>query len=240
MNQLPEGTVLDEVGSPGGVLELVTLQAKGTVWIGVKLKGLPLESAIGLHTGSEKNQYFEATAEMHGTWGVAFGAVSPEIERVEVWNERGKSFPARIVPLPVHFGEQYRAAWGVATECRRSCELTGYDDRGRFIDGEMIRPRRRDLTADETLELIRTHCERSLRDLTWALKRMPSIPEQAGHVKHVENELHERALLLAYVEGADDERTAGSSVGAILRRYAAAVEAEGWEPPFAHEESSNR
>lgn len=239
MNQLPEGIVLDEVGSPGGTLELVTHQAKGAVWIGVRFKGLPLKSAIGLHTGSEKNRYLEATAEIHGNWGVAFGAVSPEMERVEVRNERGRSFPARIVPLPVDFGEQYRAAWGVATECRRNCELTGHDDRGRFIDGAMIRPQRHDLTAEETLELIRTHCDRSLRDLTWALKRMPSIPEQAGHVKHVESERYERALLLAYVEGADDERTAASSVGAILRRYAAAVDAEGWEPPFAREEGSN-
>jgi hypothetical protein len=30
----------------------------------------------------------EVTAEIHGTWGVAFGAVSPEIDRVEVRNER--------------------------------------------------------------------------------------------------------------------------------------------------------
>jgi len=40
---------------------------------------------------------------------------------------------------------------------------------------------------------------------------------------------------LAYVEGATDERNAMSATDEIVRRYAAAVEAEGWEPPFAHQ-----
>jgi hypothetical protein len=239
MDQLPDGVVLDEAVSPGGPLELVAYQAEGTVWIGVKPKGSPLKGSMGLHTGSEKNFYLEATADMHGTWGVAFGGVSPEIERVEVRNERGGSFPGRIVSLPVSFAEEYRAAWGVATECRKDCRLTAYDERGRLINESMIRPQRRDLTPEETLELIRAHCDNSLRYYTWALRRMPTIPEQAGHEHQVESRRHAPALVLAYVEGADDERTAASSVSAIIQRYGDAIDAEGWEPPFAHEDGSN-
>jgi hypothetical protein len=238
MDRLPDGVVLDEAASPGGPLELVAYEAEGATWIGVKPKGSPLKMAIGLHTGSEKNHYLEATAHIHGTWGVAFGAVSPEIERVEVRNERGESTPARIVPLPSSFAEEYRAAWGVAAECRRDCRLIGHDDRGRLIYGEMIRPKRRDLSAEETLELIRAHCDNGLRYYTWALKRMPSIPEQAGQVQQVEGYQRAPALVLAYVEGADDERTALSAVDAIIRRYDELVEAEGWVPPFAREDGS--
>jgi hypothetical protein len=39
--------------------------------------------------------------------------------------------------------------------------------------------------------------------------------------------------VLAYMEGADDERSASSAVDSIVQRYIAAVDAEGWEPPFA-------
>jgi hypothetical protein len=39
--------------------------------------------------------------------------------------------------------------------------------------------------------------------------------------------------VLAYVEGADDERSGLPTVDSIVQRYIAAVEAEGWEPPFA-------
>src|SRR6266498_1038572 len=91
-------------------LELVAYQ-EGTVWIGVKPKGSPLKDAIGLHTGSGEH-YVEAGASIHRTWGVAFGAVSPEVERVEVRNERGEAFEGRIVPLPASFHEEYRAALG--------------------------------------------------------------------------------------------------------------------------------
>jgi hypothetical protein len=239
MDRLPDGVVLDEAVCPDGALELVAYEAEGAVWIGVKPKGSPLKIAIGLHTGSEKNHYLEATADVHGTWGVAFGAVSPEIERVEVRNERGESFPGRIIPLPGSFEEEYRAAWGVATVCKGECALIGHDDRGRLIDQVVIRPRRGDLSAEETLELIRAHCDGGLRYYTWALKRMPSIPEQAGHVQQVETYRRAPALVLAYVEGADDERTALSSVDAIIQRYVDAVEAEGTEPPFAHQDGSN-
>jgi hypothetical protein len=224
---------LDEAASPGGALELVAYEASGLVWIGVRPKGSPLKGALGLHTGSNKEHYLEATAEIHGIWGVAFAAVSPEIERVEVRNERGESFPGRIVPLPVNFEEEYQAAWGIATECRKECRLIAYDDRGRLIDSSMIRPRRHDLSAEETLELIRTHCDNGLRYTTWALKKMPSIPEQAGHVGQVQNHRHALAIVLAYLEGADDERSASSAADSIVQRYIAAVDAEGWEPPFA-------
>jgi hypothetical protein len=97
MDRLPDGILLDEASSPGGTLELVAYEAEGTVWIGVRPKGTPLKGALGLHTGSNKEHYLEMSAEIHGTWGVAFGAVSPEIERVEVRNERAKQFPGRIL-----------------------------------------------------------------------------------------------------------------------------------------------
>jgi hypothetical protein len=79
--------------------------------------------------------------------------------------------------------------------------------------------------------LIRAHCDNGLRYFTWAIKRMPSIPEQAGYVREVQNDRNALAIVLAYVEGADDERAAGPAAYAIIRRYI--VEAEGWEPPFA-------
>lgn len=228
-NELPEGLVLDETDSPDGSLELVAYQEKGTVWVGVKPKGSPLKQAIGLHTGSSEH-YVEATASIHRTWGVAFGAVSPEVERVEVRNERGEGFEGRIVPLPAAFDEEFRAAWGVATSCRQECNLIGYDDTGRLIDGVMLRPSRRDLTAQERLDLIRAQCDDSMKYYTWALKRMPSIPEQAGHVREVENSRREVAMWLAYIEGADDARSALSAVDAIIQRYEAAPDWLEWEP----------
>jgi hypothetical protein len=228
-NELPEGQVLDEAESPDGALQLVAYLEKGTVWIGVKSKGSPLKDAIGLHTGSG-DHYLEATASIHRTWGVAFGAVSPEIERVEVKDERGEAFEGRIVPLPASFGEEFRAAWGVATRSRQECNLIGYDDAGRLINGSMLRPSRRDLTAEERLELIRAHCDNSLKYHTWALRRMPSLPEQAGHVQEVENSRRADAIWLAYVEGADDVEVALSAVDAIIQRYEAAPNVEDWEP----------
>lgn len=228
-DELPDGLVLDEAGSPGGALQLVAYQEGGTVWIGVKPKGAALKGAIGLHTGSREH-YVEASASIHRTWGVAFGAVSPEVERVEVRNERGQAFEGRIVPLPASFDEEFRAAWGVATSCRSDCNLTGYDDSGRLIDGAMVRPSRRDLTAEERLEMIRAQCDSSLKYHTWALRRMPSIPEQAEHVREVEDSRRAVAMWLAYVEGADDERSALSAVDAIIQRYEAAPDWQEWEP----------
>jgi hypothetical protein len=110
--------------------------------------------------------------------------------------------------VPASIEEEYRAAWGIATECRQECTLIGYDDRGRLIEPSMIRPRRPELSAEETLELIRAHCDSGLRYFTWALKRMPSIPEQAGYVREVQNDRNAHALVLAYVEGAHDGRAA--------------------------------
>jgi hypothetical protein len=228
-NELPEGQVLDEAESPEGSIELVAYQERGTIWIGVRSKGSLLKEAMGLHTGSGEH-YVEATASIHQPWGVAFGAVSPEIERVEVRNEQGKAFEGRIVPLPESFDEEFQAAWGVATSCRHECNLFGYDDTGRLIDGSMLRPRRRDLTAEERLELIRAQCDNSMKYYTWALKRMPSIPEQATHVRGVENYRHEVAMWLAYVEGADDPRSALSAVDAIIQRYETAPDWQEWEP----------
>jgi hypothetical protein len=85
----------------------------------------------------------------------------------------------------------------------------------------------------ESLELIRAHCDRGLRYYTWALQRMPSIPEQAPHVNQVRNAALALAHVLAYVEGAEDERGAMLARREIVERYAALVEDEGWQPPFA-------
>lgn len=106
-----------------GPVELVAYKAKGTVWIGIRPQGSSVGEAIGLHTGSNKKHYLEATAAINGTWGVAFGAVSPEVERLEVRNERGESFPGRIIPLTGSFEEEYRTAWGVATVCKKEGRL---------------------------------------------------------------------------------------------------------------------
>ena len=124
--------VLDETATPDGVLQLVACTAGGTAWIGIRPEGSSTNAAIGLHTGSDE-QYLEVTASIQSTWGVAFGAVSPEIHRVEVRNERDEVFPGKIVPLPASFDEEYRAAWGIA-DCERECRLVGFDDRGRRIE----------------------------------------------------------------------------------------------------------
>jgi hypothetical protein len=228
-NELPEGIALDEATSPDGLLELVAYEERGTIWIGVRPKGSPLKEAIGLHTGSREH-YVEASASIHRTWGVAFGAVSPEINRVEVRNEQGEVFQGRIVPLPPSFGEEFRAAWGVASNCRKDCDLIGHEDKGRLIDSTMIRPRRFDLTAEKRLQVIRAQCDSSMKYHTWALKRMPSIPEQAEHVREVENSRRAVAMWLAYVEGADDVPSALSAVDAIIQRYDAAPDCQEWEP----------
>lgn len=84
----------------------------------------------------------------------------------------------------------------------------------------------------EALERIREYCDNGLRYYTWALKRMPSIPEQAGQVGHVESLRSGIAHVLAYVEGATDVRGAMLAREGILTRYARLVEDEGWQPPF--------
>jgi hypothetical protein len=88
-------------------------------------------------------------------------------------------------------------------------------------------------SAEEALELIRAHCDNGLRYYTWALERMPSIPEQAPHVDQIRNLKTGLAHVLAYVEGASDERSAMAARGEIELRYIAMIKAEGWQPPFA-------
>jgi hypothetical protein len=86
----------------------------------------------------------------------------------------------------------------------------------------------------EAHERIRSHCDNGIRYYTWALKRMPSIPEQAGSVRQIENLRSSLAHVLAYIEGATDERSAMLKRDEIVRRYVKSVEQEGWEPPFGH------
>jgi len=218
--------LLDEISTPDGPFELVA-HRRETVWIGIRRKGWPrvdgsaTQSAIGLHTGSAEH-YVEASVSIHGTWGLAYGGVSPEVERVAVRNERREVFPARIIRLPPPFEEEYRAAWGVATDCGMECELIGYDRHGRLIAPDTVRTgERRVPSAAESLELNRQHCDSGLRYYARALKTMPSIPEQAEHVGPVRNSLHALALVLAYVEGAQDEPSAMSEAREIVLRYVA-------------------
>src|SRR5256885_15322625 len=73
--------LLDEISTPDGPFELVA-HRRQTVWIGIRRKGWPrvdgsaTQSAIGLHTGSAEH-YVEASVSIHGTWGLAYGGVSP-------------------------------------------------------------------------------------------------------------------------------------------------------------------
>jgi hypothetical protein len=240
MDESNNEVLLDEMSTPDGAIELVAYRSRGTIWVGIRPKGWkrvegsPTQSACGLHTGSQEH-YVETTASIHGTWGVAFGAVAPEVERVSVRNERRELFPATIIPLPPSFGEEFQAAWGVAPNCERECELIGYDGQDRLIPPNTIwAGERRVLSAEQSLEQIRQHCDNGLRYYTWALGRMPSIPDQAGAVDHVRSLVSSLAHVLAYVEGASDERSAMAARDEIVRRYIAAVETEGWEPPFAH------
>ena len=62
---------------------------------------------------------------------------------------------------------------------------------------------------------------------------MPSIPEQADDVGQVRNLRAHLAHVLAYIEGAIDERGAMFQGEEIVKRYVEAVREEGWEPPFA-------
>ena len=138
-----------------------------------------------------------------------------------------------IIPLPASLDEEYRAAWGLATIAEGQCELIGYDRHDRLIAPQTHRTgERRVLSESESLEQIRQHCDDGLRYYTWVLERMPSIPEQEGYIQAVRNGLYAMALVLAYVEGAPDERTAMLDAHEITRRYVESVEAEGWEPPF--------
>ena len=88
-------------------------------------------------------------------------------------------------------------------------------------------------TNSEALERIRIPCDHGIRYYTWALKRMPSIPEQSGEVPHVESLRFALAHVLAYVEGARDERQAQLRRDKIVKRCKRSVEEEGWEPPFS-------
>lgn len=62
---------------------------------------------------------------------------------------------------------------------------------------------------------------------------MPSIQEQAAHIPQIEDARDGLARVLALVEGATDERSAGLAAGEIVARYELAVLEEGWQPSFA-------
>jgi hypothetical protein len=228
--------VLDEASTPEGPMELVVYEAKDIVWIGVRARGGPLTDAIGLHTGSDRDRYLETTTSSKGTWAVAFGGVSPEIDRVAIRNEQGEETGATVLSLPPSFNEDYRAAWGISTNCDRSCGLVGFDGTGRRIDASMVRPRGAPGERD-TLELIRGYCEDSLRYLNWAVAQMSSDPEKAAAVKAAEAGILPAAIVLAYIEGADDRRSATSAAAAIRQRYFEMIESDRWQPPFGSAES---
>ena len=225
----PPETVLDEIETLEGSLELVAYKANRRVWVGIRWKGSPSHhTAIELHSGSVKHS-IQASASIHVGWGVAFGAVSPNIDRVEIRNDRGELSPGRIIPLPSAFDEDYRAAWGV-TECEKGCDIVGYDDRDRAVEWPAAQPSGPDLSPEERLQLVRKYCDHGIRYYTWALSRMQLVPEQTAHIRELENQRVMLAHVLAYVEGARDDLAAQTERDRIVQRYITAVENEGWEP----------
>ena len=60
---------------------------------------------------------------------------------------------------------------------------------------------------EAALSRVRVFCDEGIRYYTWALQRMPSIPEQAAHVGRIEERRLGLAHVLAFVEGAADNRT---------------------------------
>jgi hypothetical protein len=84
------------------------------------------------------------------------------------------------------------------------------------------------------LSRIRAFCEEGIRYYTWALKRMPSLPDQAGHVPTIEQRRLGLAQILAFVEGSPDSRAAVVAArDDIVPRYVRMVEEENWTPTFA-------
>jgi hypothetical protein len=79
-----------------------------------------------------------------------------------------------------------------------------------MLNGTVILHRMEDIsrTPDETLELLRSKCDSSLRYYGPAIQRMPSIPEQADHVDEVWNLMMQLGVMLAYIEGASDDKEA--------------------------------
>lgn len=86
--------------------------------------------------------------------------------------------------------------------------------------------------ANESVELIRRYCDNGLRHFAWALKRMPYIPRQVGETEHVQDLMSSLAHVLAFIEGAREERTAILARDDIVRRYRVIIETEEWQPPF--------
>jgi hypothetical protein len=89
----------------------------------------------------------------------------------------------------------------------------------------------------ETIERLREYCDNGIKYYTWALERMPSIPEQADRVGQVRTLRSSLAHVLAYIEGATDERGGMLRRDEIVKRYEKSVRDEGWKPPFAPGES---
>jgi len=133
--------VLDEMETPAGRLQLHAWRHDGVTWIGVWSGSEDIGAmAIGLGTGSRR-RFIEASACILRGWGFAYGGVSGEIVRAAVRSDGGVLFPARIVPLPERLEGEYRAAWGVAERCRTTCELVGFDRRGRLVEPTAVRSR---------------------------------------------------------------------------------------------------
>jgi hypothetical protein len=87
---------------------------------------------------------------------------------------------------------------------------------------------------EAALVRIRDFCDSGIRYYTWALKRMPSIPEQAAHMPRIEERRLELAQVLAFVEGAPNSRAAILAANDdIVPRYVRMVEEEKWMPTCA-------
>jgi hypothetical protein len=219
--------ILDEMPTPDGLSQLVVYQAKGSVWIGVSSPSGGLRGAIALHTGSRK-RYLETTASIEGSWGLAWGGVSPKVVRVEVRNELGDRFPARILTLPPALGEEFRAAWGVAPRCKSECLLIGYDERGTLLNDVILRsPDRDNITEARRLERVHEVADQALRYLATVYESSSDREERRLLMMSMRINAH----YIALVEREDiDDLGMMSWRDSIVARYIADVEANPWRP----------
>lgn len=225
----PEAAVLDEMETPDGPWQLIAFRDGGTVCIGtaaIAEDTRHLRGAIFLHTGSVA-RYVEATAELWGSWGVAWGGVSPEIVRAAVLNDDHVEVPARVFSLPVELDEPYRAAWGIAQGCRSECELIGYDDEGWAITSAIARSAQRVPTVDERLQRVREVTERALRSYATAYLGESDAAEKERLRLYMD-------LVAPYLALADrpdiDDRGMLGWCEAIVRRYIEEARTNPWQP----------
>lgn len=211
-----ERVVLDEMQSPDGALELFAYRDREAAWVGVRKKGIERGSfgAIGIGTGSTELQ-IEASATIDRTYAVAFGAVAPGIVRAEVRNDDDESFEATIHPLPPGSDTDYRAVWGLAERCRQTCEIVGFDARGRLYDGMDPKVTGPEPTDTERLQAIHLYTDESMRYYATAYLR-----ETKENRRHLDSYMGLTAHYASLLEGpALGTRSVLGRRDKIIKRY---------------------